>query len=43
MFKEYQHFNDGPMPGKPVFGPINNEELRGEDRKKSLDSVNHIK
>ena len=22
MFKEYQQFNDGPMPGKPVFGPI---------------------
>ena len=22
MFKEYQQFNDGPMPGNLVFGPI---------------------
>ena len=24
MFKEYQHMNDRPMTGKPIFGPINN-------------------
>ena len=23
MFKESQQLNDGPMPGKPFFGPIN--------------------
>ena len=26
------------MPGGPVFGPINNDELSGEDRKKALEA-----
>ena len=43
MFKEYQQLNDGPMPGKPFFGPIINEELSGEDRNKALEAVNLIK
>ena len=43
MFKEFQQLNNGPMPGKPVLGPINNEELSIEDRKKSLAAVNLIK
>ena len=42
MFKEYQQFNDGPIPGKPVFVPISNAELISEDRKKSLEAVNMI-
>ena len=25
ILTEYQQFNDGPMPGNPVFVPINNE------------------
>ena len=25
IFKEYQQLNDGPMPGNPVLGQINNE------------------
>ena len=43
MFKEYQNFNDGPIPENPFFGPINNDEFRDEDRKKSLEAVNLIK
>ena len=43
MLKEYQQLNDRPMPGKPVFGPINNEELSSEDRKTLLETVNQIK
>ena len=43
MFKEFQQLNNGPMPGKPVLGPINNEALSIEDRKKSLAAVNLIK
>ena len=43
MLKEYQKLNDRPMPGNPVFGTINNEELRSEDRKKSIDAVKMIK
>ena len=27
MLKEYQQFNDGPIPRNPIFEPINNEEL----------------
>ena len=42
MFKEYQKSNDEPMPGNPVFGPISNEELRSEDKKKELEAVNLI-
>ena len=42
MFKEYQKSNDKPMPGNPVFGPISNEELRSEDKKKELEAVNLI-
>ena len=43
MSKEYQQLNDGPIPGKPVFGPINIEELRIGDSNKSLEAVNLIK
>ena len=43
MLKEHQQLNYGPMTGKPVFGPISNEELSGEDRKKALKAVNLIK
>ena len=43
MFKYYQQLNYGPMPRKPVFVPINNEELSGEDRKKALEADNLIK
>ena len=43
MSKEYQKLNYGPIPGEPFFGPINNEELSSEDRKKSLEVVNLIK
>ena len=35
--------NDGLMPGKSVFGPISNEELSGEERKKAVDVVKLIK
>ena len=42
MFNEYQQLNDGPMPGNPVFGPINNEELSGKDIKKAIEAVNLI-
>ena len=31
------------MPGNPVFGPISNEELSNEDKKKSFEEVNRIK
>ena len=31
------------MHGKPLLGPINNTELRGEDTKKSLGAMNLIK
>ena len=31
------------MPGKPVFGPISNEEFSSEDSKKELEAVNLIK
>ena len=31
------------MPGKPVFGPIDNEELISEDMKKALEAVKLIK
>ena len=30
------------MPGKPVFGPISNEELSGEDGNKELEALNLI-
>ena len=43
MFKEYQQLNYVPMPGKTVFGSINNEELIGGHRNKSLEAVNLIK
>ena len=43
MFKDYQQLNDGPMPGKSVFGRIHNEKLRSKDRKKILEAVNLIK
>ena len=43
MFKYYQKINDEPMSGDPIFGPINNEELRGEYMKKELEAVNLIK
>ena len=43
ILKEYQKLNNGPMPGNPVLGPIKNEELSGEDRKKELEAVNLIK
>ena len=43
MSKEYQQLNYVPMPGKPFLGPISNDELSGQDSKKSLESVNLIK
>ena len=43
MFRQYQQLNDGPIPGNPGFVPINNEELGGEDREKSLEAMNLIK
>lgn len=43
MFKEYKQLNDGPMPGKPVFGPISYDELSQQEIKEALEAVNLIK
>ena len=43
MFKEYQQLKYGPIPGNPVFGPINNEELSGKESRRALKAVNLIK
>ena len=42
MFKEYRKLNDVPMPRKPFFGPINNEEFISEDSNKALEVMNLI-
>ena len=31
MFKEYAKLNEGPMPGKPVFGPVYPRDFTPED------------
>ena len=43
MFKEYEQLDKGPMPGKPVFEPINYNDLTQEERKQALEAVNLIK
>ena len=33
MLSEYKPLNEGPMPGKPVFGCVDPRDLTLEDRK----------
>ena len=37
IFKEYKKLNEGPMPEKPIFGPINPSDLTYEDRNMALE------
>ena len=43
MLSEYRQLNNGPMPGKPVFGCINPDDLTSEEKKRALEAVNLIK
>lgn len=43
MLSEYKQLNEGPMPGKPVFGCIDPNELSIEDKRKALEAVNLVK
>ena len=43
MFKEYKQLDKGPMPGKPVFGPISYESLTNQEIREALEAVNLIK
>ena len=40
MLKNWEKLNDGPMHGNPVFGPLINEELSSDYRKKALETAN---
>ena len=42
MFKEYKQLNEGPIPGKPIFGTINPSDLTPECKKMALEEVNLI-
>ena len=43
MFKEYKQLDKGPMPGKPVFGPISYNSLSRKEVNEALEAVNLIK
>jgi hypothetical protein len=43
MFKEFKQLNEGAVPGKPVFGQQDANELTYEEKKKALEAVNLIK
>jgi hypothetical protein len=43
MFKEFRQMNEGPMPGKPVFGPQDASKLTPLQKKMTLEAVNLIK
>lgn len=43
MLKECKQLNDGPMPGKPVAGPVDIDKVPWEVRKKTMEAVNLIK
>jgi hypothetical protein len=43
MFKEFKQLNEGAVPGKPVFGKQDPNELTFEDKKRALEAVNLIK
>ena len=43
MFKYYKQLNEGPMPGKHFFGPIDPSDFTPGDRKMDLEAVNLIK
>jgi hypothetical protein len=43
MFKEFHQMDQGPMPGKPVFGPQDPTLLTPLQKKKTLEAVNLIK
>ena len=43
MSKEYEQLDKGTMPSKPVFEPINYNDLTQEERKQALEAVNLIK
>jgi hypothetical protein len=43
MFKEYKQMDEGPMPGKPVFGVCDSTKLSWEEKRQALEAVNLIK
>jgi hypothetical protein len=43
MYKEYKQIDEGPIPGKPVFGVFNSTKLSWEEKKQALEAVNLIK
>jgi hypothetical protein len=43
MFKEFKQLNEGAVPGKPVFGKQDANELTIEEKKRALEAVNLIK
>jgi hypothetical protein len=43
MFKEFRQMNEGPMPGKPVFGLQDTSKLTPLQKKMTLEAVNLIK
>jgi hypothetical protein len=43
MLKEYKQMDQGPMPGKSVFGPIAYEDLTKKEKREALEAVNLIK
>ena len=43
MLSEYKQLNEGPMPGKPVFGCIDPTTITREEKRRALEAVNLIK
>ena len=43
IMSEYRQLNKGPMPGKPVFGCINPDNLSRDEKKRVLEAANLMK
>jgi len=40
IYKVYKQLNEGAVPGKPVFGPIDPDTLTSEQKKQALEAMN---
>ena len=43
MFKEFKQLDHGSMPGKPISGHVDPDNLTKKENKAALESVNRIK
>ena len=43
MLNEYKQLNEGPVPGKPVFGCIDPNTITWDEKRRALEAVNLIK